>query len=438
MPDDSSDSYDDFLRAAARAPDVGASPCADLVGQTLGRYEVLSRLGRGAMGVVYRARDPKLHRDVALKVLPPDRVDDPERRQRFLREARLSAAVAHPSLVTLHDVGEDAGRIFLAMELVAGETLREALARGPLPVGEAIRIGAELAGGLARAHEEGIVHRDLKPDNVMLGRAGEVKVLDFGLAKLREREWIGASEAMQSSVGSRDGEVVGTPAYMSPEQAKGLAVTDRSDVFALGVLLYELVTGVQPFRGTTRVELAISIDRDEPPPPSAKAGPAARELDAIVLRCLSKRPDDRPSSAEVARDLVAARAAVSSRPGTRNGGPSRAWTLAALAASVGVGAVVWGGWPSPAPSRDASAPTANVALDPRGPLAATSPAPTPSTQTTATDPEVVAPASAAASSLVAPPKVARRAVPASPVATAAPTSRAVSTSSAAPTVNLGF
>ncbi len=275
-------------------------------GARLGPYRIVRRLGRGAMGVVYEAEDPQLARSVALKVVGPLRARDDERRRRFRREARAAAAVVHPNVAAVYGVGHEQGLDYLIMEYVAGVTLREALRRRgrPFEIPDAARIGEAIASGVGRAHELGIVHRDLKPDNVMITDAGSVKVLDFGLAKLVAPPAGARDELRSSHTMTLDGDVLGTPAYMSPEQSKGQPVDARSDVFALGVVLYELLTGGRPFRGDTAVELIIAIDRDEPPRPSALNPHVPPALEAIVLRCLRKLPGERFASCREAADAL--------------------------------------------------------------------------------------------------------------------------------------
>jgi serine/threonine protein kinase len=297
-----------LLREVARIDDA-ALPAYDLErpGALLGPYRIVRRLGRGAMGIVYEAEDPQLSRSVALKVLAPLRASDEERRRRFRREARAAAAVVHPNVAAVYGVGHERGLDYLAMEHVAGVTLREAMQRhgGPFEIAEAVRIGEAIASGVGKAHELGIVHRDLKPENVMLTDFGAVKVLDFGLAKLlAPLAGAGGELPRLSHTMTLEGRILGTPAYMSPEQSKGRSVDARTDVFALGVLLYELITGSRPFRGETAVELVIAIDRDEPPRPSALKPYVPPALEEIVLRCLCKSPSDRFASCrEVAEAL---------------------------------------------------------------------------------------------------------------------------------------
>jgi eukaryotic-like serine/threonine-protein kinase len=286
---ESTSSEDDLLRALAHAPDV--VPVDHLVGTRLGRYLVRDVLGRGGMGVVYRARDETLERDVALKLVPQHLLVDPERRHRFVREARSAAAAAHANIASIYDVGEIEGHVFIAMELVEGESLRARLGEKKMARDDAIVIARGIARGLAKAHEKGIVHRDLKPENVMVSETLDVKVLDFGLAKWRD-------DASPEATVTHEGRVLGTPAYMSPEQAKGKPVDARTDVFAFGVVFYEMLSGVRPFTGDSAVEILAAITRDDPPPIDVPAS-----LRSVLDRCLAKDPDARFSSA---KELLAA------------------------------------------------------------------------------------------------------------------------------------
>ena len=265
--------------------------------RTLDRYRILGELGRGGMGVVHEALDTTLGRRVALKLLPPDRVADPERRERFLREARAASALNHPGIVTVHDLGRADGLDLIVMELVEGETLADRIARGPVALGPALGIAVQVADALARAHAAGIVHRDLKPSNVMVTSEGTAKILDFGLAKLVEPppgeggDTLRLRRAEQGE--SAEGVLLGTVPYMSPEQASGKPVDARSDVFALGVVLYEMLTGRHPFRQPTALETLSAIRTAEPVPPAEAAPSIPAEVERVVLRCLRKEPSRR-------------------------------------------------------------------------------------------------------------------------------------------------
>ena len=257
-----------------------------------GRYQIVSPLGAGGMGEVYRAHDPQLRRDIALKILPPHRSSDPDAVARMVREAQLAAAVEHPSIVAVHDVGEEAGQFFLVTELLEGETLRERLRQGPLPTRAALDYAVQIASAIAAAHTRGVVHRDLKPENIMSTASGTIKVLDFGVAK-----FLSASDAATVIPAIvTGGGAVGTPAYMSPEQLNGRAVDHRADQFAFGVVLYELLAGLRPFAGATAAEVASAILRDEPTPLGARRADVPPTLSRIVSRCLAKNPDDRFAS----------------------------------------------------------------------------------------------------------------------------------------------
>ena len=281
-----------------------------LIGRTLGRYQVLDEIGRGGMGVVYRAVDTTLHRDVALKILPPDLVADPDRRQRFVREARTASRLEHPHICVIHEVGEADGATFIAMELVRGERLSDALARGGMSTSHALQIATEVAEGLARAHEMSVIHRDVKPANVMITEEGHAKIIDFGLAKL-----VGAlsGEAGATTAAATDrGVVMGTMAYMSPEQARAGRVDHRSDIFSFGVMAYEMLSGRQPFHGHSGLETLNAI-LHTPAPPLPALGPAVSleanaDMQRIIEKCLAKDPAARyQGMRDVIVDLRAAR-----------------------------------------------------------------------------------------------------------------------------------
>jgi serine/threonine protein kinase len=259
-------------------------------GTRLGAYEILSLLGTGAMGEVYRARDTRLLRDVAIKVLPDEVAQTPGRLTRFQLEARAIAAVNHPCIAAIYDVQEHQGTRFLVLELVEGETLAERVGRGPLPLDEALTIATQIAGALDAAHAKAIVHRDLKPGNVQITPDGKVKVLDFGIAKMHEpaMAWAGmsSSETTVSAATVHD-TIVGTPAYMSPEQARGNLVDARADIWAFGCVVFEMLTGKQAFGRETTVDTFAAIARDEP---DWQALPATTpsSIRTLLDRCLQK------------------------------------------------------------------------------------------------------------------------------------------------------
>ena len=251
---------------------------APLIGQTLAHYRITAAIGAGGMGEVYRATDTKLGRDVALKVLPAEMASSPERLERFQREAKALAALDHPGIVTVYSVEEADGVHFLTMQLVEGQPLDRVVPEGGLAAPQILEIATALADALAAAHEKGIVHRDLKPANVMVTTDGRVKVLDFGLAKMTAAEPTDSSDSqMPTDLRTREGVVMGTVPYMSPEQVSGLPLDHRTDIFSLGVLLYEMATGRRPFQGRSSAELASAILRDAPPALEELAlGPARR------------------------------------------------------------------------------------------------------------------------------------------------------------------
>ncbi len=278
-------------------------------GTRLGPYEILAPIGAGGMGEVYRARDMRLTREVAVKVLPAGLSSDPERLKRFEKEARSASSLNHPNIVTVYDIGQAGGTSFIAMELVGGQTLREMLAEGALPTKRLLTVAAQIADGLAKAHSAGIVHRDLKPDNVMVTKDGFVKILDFGLAKLTQPE--GASGATQGptvSAGTEPGIVMGTVGYMSPEQTLGRVLDFRSDQFSFGSILYEMATSKRAFARGNAPETMAAIIREEPEPIVILAPQAPPPLRWIVERCLAKDPEDRyAATKDLARDLAGIR-----------------------------------------------------------------------------------------------------------------------------------
>ncbi|HSF19511.1 MAG TPA: protein kinase [Vicinamibacteria bacterium] len=273
------------------------------LGDRLGPYEILALIGKGGMGEVYRAIDTRLGRDVALKVLPAEMASSPERLERFRREAKVLAALDHPAIVTVYSVEESDGVHFLTMQLVAGEPLERMIPHGGLPLERILEIAIALAEALAAAHDKGIVHRDLKPANVMITRDGRVMILDFGLAKVADPAATGGSE-IETDLRTREGVVMGTIPYMSPEQVSGRSVDHRTDLFSLGVILYELVTGERPFQGRSTVELASSILRDAPPPPAELRADLPRPLARVIERCLEKSAANRFSSARDVSDAL--------------------------------------------------------------------------------------------------------------------------------------
>jgi TolB-like protein len=285
-----------------------------LIGRTLSHYHITAAIGAGGMGDVYRANDTKLGRDVALKVLPAEMAHDSDRLARFRREARSVAALNHPHIVTIFSVEEADGVHFLTMELVEGQSLERLIPAGGLSVERIVEIASALADALTAAHEKGIVHRDLKPANVMLTDDGRVKVLDFGLAKDVRTDK--SSDATQTFAGQTAmGVVMGTPAYMSPEQVAGRVLDHRTDIFSLGVILYEMASGRRPFEGASSAELASAILRDTPRPLSELRADLPEELGLLIQSCLEKDPQDRFPSARDVRDAL--RGVTASAPSIR-------------------------------------------------------------------------------------------------------------------------
>jgi serine/threonine-protein kinase len=317
------------------------------------------------MGVVYRAEDRRLKRVVAVKVLRPAQAGDLERRQRFLREARTAAALTHPNVVAVYDVGDSDGSAYIAMELVPGETLRARLRRGPLGMAEVRSLALQIAQGLAAAHERGIVHRDLKPENVMVTPEGTVKLLDFGLAKLdigsvADRGSLESAET-ELQVTVEQARLIGTVDYMSPEQVMAEPLTVRSDVFSFGVMLYEMLCGVRPFQGSSATRVLVSIARDPPAPLRSRLTNIDPQLEAIAARCLLKAPEDRFANAgEIVAELA--------RPEEVRR-PAPIWRVVALLgapAMVGLGVLgagaIRGRPPATAPSEAAPSPSHGVVV----------------------------------------------------------------------------
>jgi Tol biopolymer transport system component len=305
-------------------------------GARLDGYEVLGLLGSGGMGEVYRARDPVLKREVAIKVLPSFVSQDPDRLRRFEQEAQAAAALNHPNILAVHRFGTFEGAPYLVSELLEGETLRQHLERGPLPVRKAIDYGVQIAHGLAAAHDKGIVHRDLKPENLFVTKDGRIKILDFGLAKLMQsRADRDGSEPTQTH-GTDPGVVMGTVGYMAPEQVRGKTVDHRADIFAFGAILYEMLAGKRAFQRSTSADTMSAILNEDPPGISQIAQTTPPGLQRIVHRCLEKNPEQRFQSAS---DLGFALEALSESgisSGVSVAAPGRRWTRRALAWSAGL------------------------------------------------------------------------------------------------------
>src|SRR5271165_4328782 len=277
--------------------------------EKLGPYEIIAPVGEGGMGEVYRARDTRLNRSVAIKVLPQSIAADAGRMQRFEQEARSIAALNHPNILAIYDVGVQDGTSYLVMELLEGETLRERLDHGALTVRKAVEVGTQIAHGLAAAHERGIMHRDLKPENIFLTKDGHVKLLDFGLAKDQSgTASASSSDGLALTMRTAPGVVMGTAPYMAPEQVRGEPMDYRADIFSFGAVLYEMLSGRRAFSGDSSVETMNAILKSDPPeldPASVKISPG---LERILRHCLEKNPADRFQSA---RDLTFALGALS-------------------------------------------------------------------------------------------------------------------------------
>src|SRR5512134_3363447 len=297
---------------AGRSPGAGSPvvpllPSVGMIGQAVKHYQVEELLGEGGMGVVYKARDTRLGRPVALKVLPPAFSADEDRKGRFKQEARAAAAVTHPAIAQVYDVDEGPGGLFIAMELVEGKTVKTLIQGRELDLLGALEIATQVGGGLQKAHEHGIVHRDIKPENIVVTPDGHAKILDFGLAKLLEPTAPQAPEGishMETLARTQAGFVLGTLRYMSPEQARGQAVDHRSDIFSLGIVLYEMVTGQLPFAGNTALDTLHAIAYEETRPMTALRPNLPPSLQRVVTRCLRKRAQDRyPEAKDLAGDL---------------------------------------------------------------------------------------------------------------------------------------
>ncbi len=315
-------------------------------GTRLGPYEVVASVGAGGMGEVYRARDVRLGREVAVKTLPALAASDPDRRARFEQEARSASALNHPNIITVLDIGDADGTSYIAMEYVEGRTVRELLAAGQLSVRKVLDVAVQAAEGLAKAHSAGIVHRDLKPDNLMVSKDGFVKILDFGLAKLMNplpEELTNLPTAAKPA--THPGAVMGTVGYMSPEQASGHTVDFRTDQFSLGTILYEMATGVRPFQRKTSAETLAAIIREDPEDVAKLSPRTPGPLRWIIERCLAKDPDDRfASTRDLARDLASVREHLSetgvSGPTVAVGPPRARWLVPAAWTAVGLAAGV--------------------------------------------------------------------------------------------------
>jgi len=286
-----------------------------MIGRAISHYQVLEKIGEGGMGIVYKARETHLDRFVALKFLPADKVADPERKRRFVQEAKAASALNHPNIIHIYDIDETAGLHFIAMEYVQGKTLAEGIGPKGLDLNTALKYAVQMADALAAAHRAGIVHRDLKPANVMADEHGLAKVLDFGLAKLTEAAPSDEEGPTQTLITmTQEGAILGTVAYMSPEQVEGKKLDARSDIFSFGAVLYEMLTGQRAFRGDSSISIMSAILRENPAPPRKLRPEVPSELGDILQRCLEKNRDLRyPSGAELHKELAACQARLAAR-----------------------------------------------------------------------------------------------------------------------------
>ena len=328
--------HSDDLEHILDVPAIAVAPMLDerrtdpvslVPGARLGPYEIVSYIGRGGMGEVHRARDPRLDRDVAIKILSP-RLPGGDARRRFEQEARAAAALSHPNIVTIYDVGQADGLLYIAMEFLEGRTLRQEAAAGAMPVNRFLAIAIQLVDALAAAHERQIVHRDLKPENVIVTADQTAKILDFGIAKTSFPRQLHSTVTTSSSLRTPDGVILGTAAYMSPEQARGLAVDYRSDQFSFGAILYELATGRRAFERPSPIETLAAVIADQPEPLHRLAPDLPPPLQWTIERCLAKSPDDRYlSTRDLQGELAAAHDRLLSGSRSRHGfsrpGPAR-------------------------------------------------------------------------------------------------------------------
>ena len=288
-----------------------------LIGQTLGHYRITERIGSGGMGVVYKAQDTHLHRNVALKFLPSNIEREAHALMRFRREAQAASALNHPNIIVIHDISREAGHDFIAMEYVSGKTLDQLIPRSGMRLDDMLKVAVQITDALATAHGAGIIHRDLKPSNIMVDGHGLVKILDFGLAKLVYQGIGDVEETATTVTQTEEGRIVGTPAYLSPEQAEGKPIDARSDTFSLGVMLYQMATGVRPFRGESAVSVMSAILKDSPVAPIAVKPALPPDLDRIIRRCLAKDPVRRYQTAvDLRNDLEELQELVKGRAGS--------------------------------------------------------------------------------------------------------------------------
>src|SRR6266581_1499434 len=348
----------------------------------LGPYEVQSPLGAGGMGEVYRARDTRLGRDVALKILPESFARESDRLHRFEQEARAVAALNHPNILAIFDTGQDNGSPYLVSELLEGETLRTLLDGGVLPQRKTIEYGVQIAQGLAAAHDKGIVHRDLKPENIFVNKDGRIKILDFGLAKLAQKASAAAADdgITLTSSHTAAGVVMGTASYMAPEQVRGEVADPRTDIFAFGAVQYEMLSGKRAFRRDTPAETMTAVLKEDPPELSDPAHQVSPALDRIVRRCLEKDPEQRFQSAKDLSFALGALSGTDSSARPHIGTTTQRlrlfpWAIAAIALGLGA-AATWFFASHPIPQQrmlfaiSVSGEVSHMALSPDGSILA--------------------------------------------------------------------
>lgn len=283
-----------------------------MIGKSLKQYVIEEKLGQGGMGVVYRARDTRLDRSVAVKILPPELVRDEDRRRRFIQEARAASAVNHPAIAQIYEIGEEGDLTYIVMEYVDGSTVREIVSRGELDIASALEVGIQVGDALARAHDAGILHRDIKSENIMVSRDGHPKILDFGLAKLLDDTPAGeAATQVETLARTQAGVIVGTLLYMSPERARGLPADRRSEIFSFGVVLYEMSTGRLPFQGPGPLETMHAIVYEQPEPVTSVNVQLPYALHRVIDRCIRKKPEERyQEMRQVVEDLRGVKRAI--------------------------------------------------------------------------------------------------------------------------------